>query len=225
MRVRVVPVRGRVLVQIALAALHAGCTGGTMQEKGKRVVSVDSVGHRLEVEVLRADEEALDLRYSFHNGGQRSAYLFNRIYSEIDAVGVFRTDRDRVYVEVGPKSVMLSKKIFPVPQDIDVEQPVVPLATRVAPGESVVETIKLRVPLTPHTPYLRGAAPDPQAAPQVSTVEFELGFFVVPPEREHLARAVTTSEGSAYSFGSAPAASQTILRAGPLVAVPARPLR
>jgi hypothetical protein len=181
-------------------------------------------GYRLDVEVLGVDAKGLDLQYSFHNSGDRSAYLFNRIFSRIDGSGVFLTDKDSVYTMVESEGVTVSKKIFPVPRDIDVEKLTVPAATRVAPGETAHEALHLELPLIPDTPYLR-QRPDLGAAPRTLPLFFELGFYLVPPEGERLAHVVTTKQGPAYSFDTAHAERQTVLRVGPLISLPVRPLR
>jgi hypothetical protein len=208
----------------ALASVLAGCTEGTMPGTSKpseeRSASVEIDGYRLRVDVLEATPESLEIRYTFQNGGDRSAYLFNHLFTGFDAPGVIQDDKDRVYVTADRGGVVLSKKIFPVPHDMDVEQPNVPAAMRVARWESASETIRLKLPLSPGNPYDRGAKPGPWARPKTLPVSFELGFLRVPPEGEGLALVVATTSGPAYDFGSMPAASQTILRTPLSVAVP-----
>jgi hypothetical protein len=210
----------------ALASVLGGCTEGKMSGTSKpsdeRSASVEIDGYRLRVDVLEATRESLELRYTFQNGGDRSAYLFNHLFTDFDAPGVIQDDKDRVYVTADREGVVLSKKIFPVPRDMDVEQPNVPAATRVARGETASETIRLKLPLSPDNPYDRGAKPAPWVRPKTLPVSFELGFLRVPPEGEKLARVVATKSGPAFDFGSTPAARQTVLRAALPVAVPVR---
>ncbi|HZF49531.1 MAG TPA: hypothetical protein VE093_12820 [Polyangiaceae bacterium] len=199
-------------------------SGSAGQQTGPIVAQ--AAGCRLDVSVVEATADHLTLKYTFHNGSDRNAYIFNRLYTEIDDSGVFQTEKDRTYVVVEDGGVTLSKKIIAVPPTIDVERPVVPCTTLVKPGDTTSETITVKLPLIPYTPYLRGAAPAPSSQAEPLKASFEIGLFLVPPEGDRLAQRIATTDGTAYRFNPASPASQTILRAGPLPApLPVRPLK
>jgi hypothetical protein len=187
-------------------------SGSAGQQTGPIVAQ--AAGCRLDVSVVEATADHLTLKYTFHNGSDR------------DDSGVFQTEKDRTYVVVEDGGVTLSKKIIAVPPTIDVERPVVPCTTLVKPGDTTSETITVKLPLIPYTPYLRGAAPAPSSQAEPLKASFEIGLFLVPPEGDRLAQRIATTDGTAYRFNPASPASQTILRAGPLPApLPVRPLK
>jgi len=169
-------------------------------------------GCLLEVEA-RQQHRQLTLSYSFTNATTgdraRSAYVFNRLYNEVDAKRVFQTDPHLVYVTWDADSIVVSKKLFPVPSNVRVEAPVVPCTSRVAPGERLDETLILPVPLLCFAPY---PTPTVEYDGETAALAFELGYFLAHPDGEKLAKIVETRQGSAPMFVPFPQGSQSLLR-------------
>jgi len=175
-----------------------------------------SEGCTLAVSTRRVSPVQLDVTYLFHNGSPQNAYLFNRLYQEVSRERVFLTNRDLVYVEALGADVILSKKIFPVPETLDVERPNVPAATKVEAGADLEETFTILLPLRPFDPYRRRPQEVLSAPPVERRAFVEIGFFLPKPEGEALANQVETTEGTAHHFYPFPIRAQLLLRAGPL---------
>ena len=172
------------------------------------------------MEVVQETAVQFVIRYRFNNRSDRNSYVFNRLYSGIDEKGVFQVDPNRIYVQLERGAAILCKQIIPVPDEVDVECPVVPCATLVRPREVTEEVISVGLPVflqTPYTGFRVSALRDTQEG---FPVNFQLGFFLVQPEQDALAIPVETSTGRAFRFRAAPPARQTILSAGPLGIIP-----
>lgn len=144
---------------------------------------------KLEVSVTRKDEKTLSLRYRFDNEGARNAFLFNKLYRGISDRGVYSTDTNLVNIEMGQEGeIVISKKIVPVPVEIDVEKTVTPLVTQVRPQQTFEETIVVPLPLTFKTPYLilRDSTAKGMASSRPVLIWFELGFFLRHPAARSL---------------------------------------
>ncbi len=169
----------------------------------------------LQVSLARPDPSVVMLTYVFENGSPQNAFLFNQIYRQVLPDGMFATEPQRVYIEASGDGVLLSKKIIPVPDTMDVEKPFIPCATMVKPGESFQETLALPLPLRPWHHYLMLTDDDFASEPTELPASFELGFFLATPEGEKLAQTVRTMTGQAAYFYPFNPASQTLLRVGP----------
>jgi hypothetical protein len=171
---------------------------------------------RLEVRIKRIDAASLELCYTLQNQAQQNAYFFNLLYDGINEQGVYKTDRNLVYVEFKDSQVTLSKKIIPVPADIEVEKPVLPCTTLVRPAQRFEENITIRLPLRPWTPYFKPGDAALKATPVLRQVWFEIGFFVAPKQSDSLAKTVQTTNGPSLYFYPFPVSGQRLLRVGPL---------
>ncbi len=197
------------------------CLASTAKGKAMNKVSThENESCRLDVELLDISAQGAKLRYTFTNQGRSNFYLFNRLYTHIEGKK-FITVINNVYIEIGRETAVISKKIFPVPDDLDVERTNVPCASLIKPGASTTETIELRFPLIPTNPYK--TTKNFSDLPQKVALWFEVGGSSIPPEGERMATMVDTKDGMAYYFSSFPANKQLLLRAGPLpIKVPAR---
>ncbi|AKT38207.1 uncharacterized protein CMC5_023500 [Chondromyces crocatus] len=177
-------------------------------------VSAQQASCSLDVTLVDVESDHIRLHYIFTNGSPMTALLFNRLFSHIDPAGVFHTSPATLYVDVDPRAVVLAKKLVPVPPDIDVEAPEIPLITAVRPGDRFEETFSIPLPLKPHLPY--GSPDGALGDPAPLDAWFELGLLLVPPEGAKLAREVRTTEGVALYLAPVTPATQIVLRAGPL---------
>ena len=161
---------------------------------------------------IQASSGSLLLGYEFRNRSNRTAFLFNVVHRTGPSGGP-EADPNLVYVQPAGQAVVLGKRIFPVPQELDVEKPEVPYVTRVEPGGVFVEKLSLMLPLRVFSPY-----PQVQTAvPAEAAAYFELGFFLAPDP------SVAKQAGGNLVIYPFPAEKQTILRAGPLGRFPIQP--
>jgi hypothetical protein len=174
---------------------------------------------KLELRAVSQDGGNLVLQYGFTNNSRQNAYLFNKIYMGLDDQGKYNTARDLAYVEIDSAKATVGKKIIPVPDDLEVEKPVVPCVTLVEPGKNFEEVLAIRLPLKAWTPYLQTR---PGAAKTVMMpLWFEIGYFSTNQSGDALAKTVQTADGLALHFYPFPASSQKILGVGPITNVPA----
>jgi hypothetical protein len=207
------------------------CAAACIQKEGEnRVMSAPQAtqkdNFKLEVSSEIQAEKILVLRYTFRNGSSQNAYLFNQLYKDIVDGPMFETDANLLNVEVSQGGILLSKKIVPVPPDIDVEKPILPCTTLVKPGSEFSETISLPLPLISWTPYHVSPHSQSGQQPIPSKVWFELGYFPSNPQSDALVQRVRTKGGEAFYFDPFPIDGQKTLGVGPLpVSVPviARP--
>lgn len=161
---------------------------------------------------IQASPTSLLLGYEFRNRSNKTAFVFNVVH-RVGPSGGPEADANLVYVEPSGGSVILGKKIIPVPRGMRVEKPDVPYVTRVEPGQAIVEKINLMLPLRIFTPYDEPAP----ATLSEAAVYFELGFFLAPDP------SVAEQAGAYLIVDPFPAEKQVILRAGPLGRFPIQP--
>jgi hypothetical protein len=213
--------RAKNVILFILVLVAVDCHGGAVEVRTmnpKQVVRRDDC--ELTVTVHLTDGKDLSLSYSFLNGTQQDVYLFNRLYSRFDTERrMYLTERNLVYVELREQEIVLSKKVFPVPEDIDVEKPVVPLATRVRPKEHLEETLTILLPIRLTTPYSQKETL--QTAVVARPASFEMGFFLsAGAKTEQLSKIVPTRDGPAIYFYPFSQESQRILKTEPLIEIP-----
>jgi len=154
---------------------------------------------------VQTSASAVTIGYEFRNRSARTAFLFNRVARQ-DEAGRLEPNATNVYIEPSGATVILGKKIIPVPADRDVEKPDVPYVTRVEPGQTFREKFEVPLPLKTWTPY-----PGRSAQPGIELEAwFELGFFLAPDP------SVVREAGGNLVIYPFPFEKQTILRAGPL---------
>ncbi len=186
-----------------------------------QMLQAESGSHKLEVRIISQDDVSLVFQYAFYNNAQRNAYLFNKLYRGFDEQGKYRTERNLVYIEIDSTQATIGKKVIPVPDDLDVEKPIIPCVTLVRPGEKFEETVSVPLPLKAWTPYLRPKGDRARESAAKVPIWFEIGFFSTTKEGDALAKTVQTTDGPALYFYPFSASSQSILRAGPILeAVP-----
>ncbi|MBZ5566081.1 MAG: hypothetical protein LAP13_27140 [Acidobacteriia bacterium] len=185
-----------------------------------RTLRVDSGPFTLEASIVDQSESTLIMQYVFKNDSPQNAYLFNKLYKGWEEQGFYSTGRDIVYVEMDATQAVVSKKIIPVPPDMEVEKPVIPCVTLVRAGEKFEETISINLPLKTWTPYLRSRGAAAREFVAALPLWFELGFFTTTKEGDALAKTVRTADGPALYFYPFSASRQRILRVGPLLDAP-----
>jgi hypothetical protein len=123
-------------------------------------------------------------------------------------------ERNLVNIVVEETRVIVGKAVVDAPAWVLVEAPRIPCLSRVLPGDTYMEILQVREPLTPYTIY----EPDPHRGPVMTcTLYFELGYFLAPPPIEALIKVVNTPDGSVYYTNPFPASEQTIIATGPFI--------
>ncbi|HRQ36768.1 MAG TPA: hypothetical protein PLD25_02505 [Chloroflexota bacterium] len=115
----------------------------------------------------------LVVTYQITNGLGQTIYLVNRLF-QWTANGL-SLDPNLIYAAREGESVRLVKACLPVPDDLDVESPIVPFLTAVSAGETFSETITLPLPLMPRDPYGQ-LLPGAQVTND-SSIQFVVGWF------------------------------------------------
>jgi hypothetical protein len=132
---------------------------------------------QLDVTLVQAAPDRLLFRYRARNSWTRELYLFNRLFVE-EPSGARRVDPARVYVVVDGTVLHVSKQMFEVPEDVEVEQPEVPYLSRLGPGETFEEEISLPLPVRESYPYMSPpAAASPGEKRTCDQLVFTLGYF------------------------------------------------
>ena len=171
----------------------------------------------LEVRLALADQR-LRLEYRAINSGGRPLFVFNILHGEMDESGVFPLLHD-AYVEMRDNTVVVSRKLFPIPPMMFVERRNIPFATRLLPGQVLHEVIELAVPLKPNDPYHDVDAAELRQWMELPLI-FELGYFPGAENTEQTARTFPTDHGLRAGFDVFTESAQLFQRAGPLGTVP-----
>ncbi|MBL1129612.1 MAG: hypothetical protein D8M54_14025 [Chloroflexi bacterium] len=115
----------------------------------------------------------LVVTYRVTNSLDKTIYLVNRLF-QWTANGL-SLDPNLIYANREGETVQLVKALLPVPDDLDVESPIVPFLTAVPPGETFSEIITLPLPLMPLDPY--GQLLPGDWVTNESFVQFVVGWF------------------------------------------------
>jgi hypothetical protein len=159
-------------------------------------------------------QSSLQLEYLAENISDRPLFLFNILHGHIREDGIYPL-LNAAYVELEPETIVVSQKLFPVPQFMLVEHRNIPFVTRLLPRARVHAIIELSLPLRPFDPYRSF-----DASELLQWVEkpllFELGYFVGADGTEKLGRSYPTDQGPRPGFEAFPEGSQKLARTAPL---------
>ena len=158
----------------------------------------------------RLEEGKLSIAYWVQNITDRSVFLFDIIHRDFNG-SEFPID-DGAYIEVSDETIIVSRKLFPVPDNLFVEAKNIPFVTRLLPGASANGRVELQLPLTPRNPYETLDNMKPEA--MVLPVQFELGYFLGSEGTERLGRSFPTDRGNLPGFDVFDESSQLLARTG-----------
>jgi hypothetical protein len=106
----------------------------------------------LEYELSLFDTEFM-IAYTVTNGTAASIWLTTPL-TQTTAEGRVVADPQKVYAYVDPDGVLhVTKRMWPVPEDVDVYAPERPMLTELPAGAVFAETLRLPVPVPVGVPY------------------------------------------------------------------------
>jgi len=117
--------------------------------------------------------DALQIRYTVHNGGRDDIYLLDRLAAapaDAHGAGVYVCWRGR-------STVLVLRGIAPLPTNRDVKVRVVPLGTHVLPGQKAERELLLALPLAEQGPYDPPQPPESGAPDLASHVVLRVQFL------------------------------------------------
>lgn len=156
--------------------------------------------------------DALHVTASLRNTGSTAVWLFDRLF-HTERTGHYRLDDTLAYVEEQGGVLVLSRKLHPVPQGLMVEFPEIPCVSRLAPGATKEQSLRVALPAKTWVPYAQGVR---KTVGTFQAVRLQWGFF---PDAEGLhwyrGRDVGGKEFQYPAYGPALAA-QRIADSGPL---------
>jgi hypothetical protein len=195
-------------------ALLLGCmasAAGPAKAGRSRVAEGDV---ELKVKPVVREGNSLVLTYEVHNRRGQAVWLLDGLFDTAPS-GHVTLAPDKAYVDIEGGRVVVSRMLLPVPDDVLVESPEVPGATRVDAGKTASRRVVLPLPVRESRPYASG--PDETLAlDAVKELRLRVGYLVDSPELK--LHAVKDTEGAPYrspGYGQA-AQGQQVLESGPL---------
>jgi hypothetical protein len=158
------------------ATVITGCMSVNMESRPSVEMEQDMTSKSTAV-TLHARAEIRDnrliIQYEVFNGLDKAIFLTNRIF-QWTPEGM-SLDPNLVYSDVVDDMLRLVKACLPVPEELDVESPIVPYLTELPSGESLAETISISLPLMPYHPYDQLKISNEAAT--FSSIQFVVGWF------------------------------------------------
>jgi len=123
---------------------------------------------------VRRGPDALEVRYSLSHEGGPPVWVLDQLF-RTNPVGDFHLEPARAYVEVEGTTLVISRALRPVPDDVDVEAPEVPCARELAAGERLSGEVRVPLPLHEDLPYRKTR---PLALAPLRSVRLRIGYLV-----------------------------------------------
>ena len=117
--------------------------------------------------------------YQVRNAGSVEAYVMDAAPSVPGASREAKASANFAVVLHGPgEDVTIGKFIAPLPTDRRVAMPVIPLARRLAPGESLQGRLEIATPLAEISPYFADLPLRQYEMVEVKAVQFTIGYWL-----------------------------------------------
>lgn len=190
----------------------------------------DQDGHvLLETAISRMDETSLELVYRVTNELEHTILLMTPLPRvELDTT---RPAPERVYSYLDPDGILqLTKRFWPLPEEIDVVFPEVPFVTELKAGQSFEERLVLTLPIRVEIPYdlnIEELDKKPEEIAAVAGgIAFSIGYLI---SREVPLRnrptSIESGGGPMLNYGVA-SENQQILQGGTLeIGIPVRGIK
>ncbi|HEY9850980.1 MAG TPA: hypothetical protein V6D28_16040 [Leptolyngbyaceae cyanobacterium] len=111
---------------------------------------MDASNVTLSAEALIKNDRLL-LHYEVTNPTNQPIYLVNRVFQWTEQG--FLIKPELIYTELVDNHLKLTKACIEIPDNIDVEAPIVPFLTQVDAGSRFEESFSLSLPIVPYHPY------------------------------------------------------------------------
>jgi len=138
---------------IAAFAMQAVCaqTPATTTGTEKKMENTESNKSPKLIVSISSDQSGLEVDYRVKNTTDRPIYLFNVIL-DMDAVDAVAKSPFYACLR-DDRSLVLGKRIMPVPSMASIEFRDIPYATKIAAGQEFGEKLKLQLPIDEYNPY------------------------------------------------------------------------
>lgn len=138
-------------------------------------MEAESGGIALEYEVERQDK-GLRLAYRVTNESEESIFLTTPLVSS-DYIDV--SDPERAYTFMDEEGVLhVTKRLWEVPDELDVYAPEVPRLTEVPSGCQFEEAVLLSVPVRMNVPYVDDASAGNGAPVETKGITLSIGYLL-----------------------------------------------
>ena len=122
----------------------------------------------------KKSEEALTIPYRLQNSSPKRVLCFTCLFNEAPS-GERTIDPTKAFVEIDRQGHVHVDLLTPeLPEDVDVEAPVVPYAVLIEPGAAATGEVVLPLPLAERRPYPYG--PPRDLPKQSTTAELRVGY-------------------------------------------------
>ena len=147
--------------------------------------------------------DCIFIDYQILNYSSKNIFVFNKLFNVITKENVFLTDVNFYNVELAYNRCFISKKIFNVPDNLLVENLLIPCASIVKSGNALSEIFSVKLPIYEDNPY-ENYNNRKFVKIECDSISFELGYFLSNPENEELQKRsrVNTSTGESFHFSS-----------------------
>jgi len=170
---------------------------------------------KVQLYALNQTPQQVTFAYKALNTAQRDVYVFNLLPVAVKGT-VPRLDLNRTYTQIDGTTLVASKRLIEVPEDIDVLAPEVPWLTELSPGKTLEEKLTLSIPVREDFPYRQTHLENqPERRLTCKSLVFLLGFLM--PSDPRWVRRVTIEDreifATDYGFaiqGNLFASSETI---------------
>ena len=169
---------------------------------------------RLSAHIVELSDKRLVIEYKVVNEGSLPAFVLNCPISKFISPGRAEIDFNGCVIEASSNCILVCQKMASVPDNMLVENRVIPAASLLRPGASAIRKLTIPLPLHEDSPYvqrLKNANERIQELPFC----FELGYFIGDTDSEKLGVWLSTDQGEVLLFDPLPEESQSILRIGP----------
>jgi hypothetical protein len=155
--------------------------------------------------------DSLVLTYEVHNRTARAIWLLEGLF-DTGPTGSVRLAPEKAYVDISGGTVGVSRMLHPTPDNMLVESPEVPAASRVDAGQKVSRRVVLPLPVTESLPYASGPG---ETLPLEGVRELRLRVGYLPDSPDLRLYDATDSDGAAYrtpGYGPAQQAQKVLER-------------
>lgn len=153
----------------------------------------DSKMLNLNTEIISKTETKVVIEYQLRNNSDSSIYLFDILFAGWTNQGIPIADDQEVYRLIINGEIVLSRKVLPVPDDIDLEIRQYPLMIRVNPGQTHISSFEVKLPCRIYDPY--DYKPEKVAEIKELPWSLELGYVEATPQLEQRLKPQQTTEG------------------------------